>query len=271
MSLGPLALQENEGLSLTASQFFTRIQRRYERFCARSFARRPFEIRTETPLISFTFDDFPRSALLTGGSILKSFGVAGTYYASFGLMGGQAPTGAIFLPEDLKLLFEQGHELGCHTFGHCHAWDTPPDVFEESVIENQRALSALVPGASFKTHSYPISVPRAGTKRRIEKYFACCRCGMQTFNTGMVDLSYLSAFFLEKSRNDPEAVKNMIDQNGLARGWLIFATHDISESPTPYGCTPQFFEEIVRYSVNSGARILPVAQAYETLRDESPA
>jgi peptidoglycan/xylan/chitin deacetylase (PgdA/CDA1 family) len=251
---------------LNPNQFLTRFRHRYQRFSARTFARRPFEIRSETPLISFTFDDFPRSALLTGGAILNSFGLAGTYYASFGLMGGQAPTGQIFLRDDLDLLFEQGHELGCHTFGHCHAWDTPPKVFEESVIQNARALSELVPGATFKTHSYPISVPRAETKRRIAKYFACCRCAMQKFNTGTVDLDYLSAFFLEKSRDNLENVSNVINGNLRARGWLIFATHDVCENPTPWGCTPYFFEEVVRYAVNSGARILPVAQAYETLR-----
>ncbi len=248
------------------SRFLTRVQNHLQRVIARSFAKRQFAIHAETPLISFTFDDFPRSALLTGGAILKSFGVAGTYYASFGLMGTEAPTGPIFLPEDLKVLLEQGHELGCHTFGHCHAWDTQPNVFEDAVVKNRQALNQLVPGASFKTFSYPISVPRARTKQRIAKYFACCRCAGQTFNIGNVDLNYLSAFFLEKSRDNPEIIRNVIDENRRARGWLIFATHDVCDDPTRYGVTPDFFEEIVRYAVNSGARILPVYEAYEALR-----
>ncbi len=252
-----------------APKFLAKILRRPQRIIARSFARRPLAISTQTPIISFTFDDFPRSALLTGGAILRSFGLRGTYYASLGLMGTQAPTGAIFLPEDLKVLLEQGHELGCHTFSHCDAWNTKPSVFEDSVVRNRQALGELLPGTSFETLSYPISVPHAGTKRRISKYFACCRCGGQTFNTGKVDLNYLSAFFLEKSRGNPEIAKNLIDQNRGARGWLIFATHDICNAPTPWGCTPRFFEEIVRYAVNSGARILPVFQAYEALRTGS--
>lgn len=201
---------------------------------------------------------------------MRSLGLSGTYYASFGLMGGQAPTGQIFLPEDLPVLIEQGHELGCHTYGHCHAWDTRPRVFEDSVIENQKALGELVPGAVFKTFSYPISVPRAASKRRVSKYFACCRCAGQTFNIGNVDLNYLSAFFLEKSRDNPEAVKNVIDQNERAKGWLIFATHDVCENPTPWGCTPAFFEDIVRYAMNSGARILPVIEAFESLVTRHP-
>jgi len=80
--------------------------------------RRPFLLRNDVPNISFTFDDFPRSALLTGGAILSRYGVRGSYYASLGLMGKQAPTGTIFVAEDLQRLLAQGHELGCHTFDH---------------------------------------------------------------------------------------------------------------------------------------------------------
>lgn len=256
-------------IRLATTQFMTRFGERYQRITARLFARRPFVISPKTPLVSFTFDDFPRSAFLTGGAILQSFGVAGTYYASLGLMNCQSSTGPIFLPEDLKVLLEQGHELGCHTFNHCHAWDTQPSVFEDSVIRNRQVLSELIPEASFKTFSYPISVPRARTKQRVAKYFACCRCGGQTFNVGNADLNYLSAYFLEKSRDNPQIVKDLIDRNYRARGWLIFATHDICKDPTPWGCTPGFFEEIVRYAVDSGARVLPVSQAYEALRTGS--
>ena len=96
----------------------------------------------------------------------------------------------------------------------------------------------------------------------------CCRGGGQTFNAGAMDLNLLNAYFLEKSRDNPGCVKEVIDRNCQARGWLIFATHDISETPTPYGCTPSFFEDIVKYSVDSGARILPVAQALDAIRVE---
>ncbi len=256
-------------LALATSQALKKPQGQYQRITASAFSRRPFTIVPEGPIISFTFDDFPRSALLTGGAILQSYGAAGTYYASLGLMGRQAPTGRIFSPEDLEVLFAQGHELGCHTFSHSHAWDTPPDVFEGEIIRNREALIKLAPKASFHTFSYPISVPRPQTKERISKYFACCRCGGQTFNVGNVDLNYLSAFFLEQSRDNPEIVKSLIDQNQRAQGWLIFATHDISDDPTRWGCKPGFFEEIVKYAVKSGARILPAFQAYEVLRAKS--
>jgi|SRR5690242_465230 len=253
---------------MTPGDLWTRVRSRYVRDVARFAWRRPFKFQTTVPIISFTFDDFPRSALHTGGAILKRFGVTGTFYASFGLMGKQAPTGEMFLAEDARAVLDEGHELGCHTFAHCDAWETATRLFENSIRENQLALAKIAAGASFKTLSYPINPPRALTKRRIAKYFICARGGGQTFNDGGADLNYLRAFFLEKSRNNPGAVKDLIDRNRRARGWLIFATHDVCKNPTPWGCTPEFFEEIVSYAISSGTRVLPVIRAWEILCSE---
>ena len=242
-----------------------RLKGRYQRTASLLLARRPFRMRNQQPLISFTFDDFPRSALLNGGATLERYGAVGTYYAALGLMGKTAPTGEIFHPEDLQPLLQRGHELGCHTFSHCHSYDTPAPSFERSILENQRALQALSPGQEFKTLSYPISCPRPGTKRRSSKYFAGCRAGGQAYNSGTVDLNSLRAFFLEQSRENPGAVKEMVDTNCRAGGWLIFATHDVCENPTRFGCSPAFFEEIVRYSIDSGAHVLSMSKALESI------
>ncbi|HTV54138.1 MAG TPA: hypothetical protein VMI06_04405, partial [Terriglobia bacterium] len=94
----------------------------------------------------------------------------------------------------------------------------------------------------------------------------CCRGGGQTFNSGIADLNQLSAYFLEKAGSNFELVKALIDKNREARGWLIFATHDISSAPSPFGCTPEFFEGVVRYAIDSGAQILPVAAALNVVR-----
>lgn len=241
---------------------------RCQRNAARFFFTRPLAIRSPRPIISFTFDDFPRSALHTGGAILEQFGLKGTYYASFGLMGQIAPTGPIFVPEDVRALVAQGHELGCHTFHHCHSWNTRTDVFEGSILDNTNVLETLVPGASFSTFSFPISPPRPRTKRMVAEHFACARGGGQTFNVGKTDRNYLRAYFLEKTRDDPQAIKNLIEQNRVARGWLIFATHDVCHAPTPFGCTPDFFEDIVQCAVRSGARIVPVAEALDSLASD---
>jgi peptidoglycan/xylan/chitin deacetylase (PgdA/CDA1 family) len=246
-----------------------RAQGRYIRTMASSVYRRPLAVQTEQPLISFTFDDFPRSALLTGGAILKSMGARGTYYVSLGLMGKEEPTGTICSPEDLNLLREQGHELGCHTYSHFDSWETKTSVFVNSVAKNREALEGLFPGQRFRSFSYPINPPRARTKRQVAQHFDCCRGGGQVNNAGTTDSNYLAAYFLEKTSGNSAAVIEAIDLNRQSRGWLIFATHDVDTRPTPYGCTPDFFSEIVEYAVRSGARVLPVIDAFDVLRGEA--
>lgn len=118
-----------------------------------------------------------------------------------------------------------------------------------------------MPGILMQTLSYPISFPRPQTKKAAAKYFFCSRGGGQIFNRGLTDLNNLSAFFLEKNRETPDLIKTMINRNCEACGWLIFATHDVCDKPSRFGCTPQFFEDIVRFAVNSNSQILPVSKA----------
>ncbi len=237
----------------------------YQRKVASLACRRPFSVHPQRPLISFTFDDFPRSAIHTGGAILNRFGVAGTYYAALGLIDKLTPSGQIFSVDDLPALFEQGHELGCHTFAHCDSWGTPTEVFEQSLVDNREALHRLFPDVDFRTFAYPISLPKPKTKARTSEYFVSCRGGGQRFNVGQVDLNQLSAYFVEKTRDNFQAIKDIIDENRRACGWLIFATHDVVEDHTPFGCAPEFFHNVVQYAVSSGAQIVPVVEALNIL------
>ena len=260
--------------------YLARVRRRILTEATKALFKKQFAIRTPMPLVSFTFDDFPRSAFLEAGSILKRYGTFGTYYVSMSLMGKGSHMGPMFQADDLREMAHLGHELGCHTFGHCHSWNTLPHVYEREILKNQQAFSELLPGTPFQTFAYPHSAPRLGVKKVAGRRFLCCRGGGlrpgrhfhrhagggQTFNSDITDLNYLCAFFLEKSTDDPEAVKSLIAENARSRGWLIFATHDVSARPSPFGCTPGFFEQVVQWTLESGAHILPVAKALEVLR-----
>src|ERR1700722_1727147 len=235
-------------LGSEAARYFVRARERFAVEATRALVRKQLAIQTPVPLISFTFDDFPRSAFLEAGSILMRHGVRGTYYASLGLMGKPSPMGPMFQAEDVPEVLRLGHELGCHTFGHCHSWNTPADAYERAIVENQKALTQMLPGVTFETFAYPFSAPHLGVKRVAGRHFSCCRggglrarryfphAGGQTFNSGVTDLNLLCAVFLEKSRDNPEALKRLIDENARARGWLIFATHDVCARPSRFGC-----------------------------------
>ncbi|MBL9201294.1 MAG: polysaccharide deacetylase family protein [Opitutaceae bacterium] len=217
-------------------------------------------------MISFTFDDFPHSALVRGGAALAEHGLAATYYTAFGLAGHTIETGRMFDPADIARLVRSGHELGCHTYDHCPAWETPATEYLASVRRNAAALSAeLGDGATFASHSYPISYPRPAAKRRLARIFRGCRFGGQTSNIGTVDLNCIASFFLEQCGEDLGAIERLVGEITEHGGWLIFSTHDVDVRPTRYGCTPAFFESVVGCAVRSGVPILPVGRALADL------
>ena len=244
---------------------FRRIVGKYRRFASIAFARRPWRMQNTKALVSFSFDDFPESALRVGGEILNRHGFRGTYYISAGLLGRSEPTGQIVAESDLKAVLHHGHELGCHTFAHCDASVTAPDEFEKSIIENRQALARLVPGATLRSLSYPIGTPKPAIKRRSERHFSGCRAGGQTHNLGEIDLNYIKAFFIEQSAEHPEKIHAALKDAIAARGWLVFATHDVSDQPTKYGCTPALFAEIAGAVADSAASVLPVSEALEAI------
>lgn len=245
------------------------VLRYVRRNSGRMLFRKLQSVHPQVPLISFTFDDFPRSALLNGGEILHSFRVTGTYYTALGLLGMDSPSGRICVLEDLENALDAGHELGCHTYSHCDSWNSDPKEYEQAILQNRRVLRELIPGARFESFSFPLSSPRPTVKRAASRHFLCCRGGGQTLNADSADLNQLSAFFLEKARDNIQAVRSIIDRNKDARGWLIFVTHDVSSDPSPYGCSREFFRDVVQYAVDSGARILPVIGALEAIQSRS--
>ena len=253
--------QQTKTYLIERMHLWKRIIGRYRREASRLLCRRMVRMQNKEPIISFTFDDFPRSSLYNAAPVFRSLNVKATYYASFGLMGKTTPTSEIFNREDLPFLLSERHEIGCHTFDHYDAFETDPAIFEASVQRNLSFLESIDPGRTMKTLSYPISGARPATKSRCANYFLACRSGGQTFNRDVADLNGLRAFFLEQCFGDFDSVKNLIDANFKARGWLILATHDISDCPTRYGCQQSFFEEVVGYARSSRSLILPMEAA----------
>jgi peptidoglycan/xylan/chitin deacetylase (PgdA/CDA1 family) len=230
------------------------------------FARRDFRLKSDVPYVSFTFDDFPLTALTAGGKILGKHGVRGTYFVSFRLLDSDSASGRIASALDVAAAVRDGHDLGCHTFDHVDGSVVSAAAFERSIKANQAALAETGLEADFKVFAYPLNGPAVGTKRVVERYFAGSRGGGQTFNRDVVDLNLLKSYFIDSRSRDnfPEAAR-LIEQNAAAKGWLIFSTHDVGTTPSSYGCTPRYLDELVRLSRDTGARVLPMTQVCHEL------
>ena len=84
-------------------------------------------------------------------------------------------------------------------------------------------------------------------------------------NYGKADLNMLKAYPVFGDGKNISLLKAIIDRNIKKNGWLIFYTHDVVENPSSFGCTPEYLEEVVKYSLNSGAKIVTVAQACDII------
>jgi len=252
---------------MSARNLLIRIAWKYRRTMSDFFCRRMVAVKLTTPIISFSFDDAPQTAFNHGGDILKAHGASGTYFISLGMLGSDSPSGIIASSYDLIRAVTAGHELGCHTFDHKDPWTTKTEVFEKSVLKNRQALASVLPNTVFSTFAYPLCGPKPATKSRIGKLFNCCRGGGQTYNFGLTDFNLLKAFFLDVRNEDTiDTVRHLIDRNSECRGWLIFATHDVDDNPSRYGCTKEFFQEVVAYAASTGALLLPVGRAYDQIK-----
>ena len=79
MILLTLSMKPRHRMAMLHSNFLGRIRLRLRLEICRRVARRPHYFTLSRPIISFTFDDFPRNAAAMGGHILKQFGVSGTH------------------------------------------------------------------------------------------------------------------------------------------------------------------------------------------------
>ncbi len=223
--------------------------------------RRELPLGERGPIVSFTFDDFPRSALAVGGAILKSHGVRGTFYAAAGLMGQVDALGRQYREEDLYELLRDGHELGSHTFGHVSCRRLPLERFEADVIKGKEAVERVAGHGKPHHFAYPYGHATLRAKGRVGALVSSCRGVIPGVNESPVDLNLLRANALYSGSRALAAVDHLLRENEERKGWLIFYTHDVAEAPSAFGCRPGEFERVVKLAVSSRAAVLPVGEA----------
>jgi len=230
-----------------------------------SFHTRLAFLENRNPVVSFCFDDFPRTAYTVGGAILKNFGACGTYYAAMGLMNTVNKLGEQFRPSDLDSLMSDGHELACHTFSHISCRKVPFQAFETDVQRGRQAIREAT-GRDPANFSYPYGHVTLTAKNRIGPQMRSCRGIYGGLNAPQVDLSLLRANSLYGEEDRFAQAKSLLLENERQKSWVIFYTHDVHPRPSPFGCTPSFLEKTVSFAAERGYRILTVNNALDELK-----
>ncbi|MFN6018273.1 MAG: polysaccharide deacetylase family protein [Verrucomicrobiota bacterium] len=231
------------------------------------FFRREIPYGLDYPIASFTFDDFPRSALHSAGKILTSVGACGTYYTSLGLMDqiieGQGPC---FTRQDLDLLLEDNHELACHTFAHVGAIQNGLGRFRDEIVKNRVELAKIFPGYSVENFAYPGGEVTFRTKNNMRDHSESSRSCYSGINRNMIDLNLLLCQHMRMFR-PLEDIQRVVDQAAHEPAWLVFYVHDVSHSPSTGGCTPEYFKAVVDY-VAKHCEIFTVREALRRIKND---
>jgi peptidoglycan/xylan/chitin deacetylase (PgdA/CDA1 family) len=217
------------------------------------------------PIVSFGFDDFPRTALFTGGAILKSLGGRGTYYAAPGLMGTSGALGEQFCAEDIHSLLQDGHELACHTFSHISSRAVPCSKYRDDVDRGRKAMEEVAGAPDSGNFSYPFGHVTLMTKKTLGPRMSSSRSIFPGLNGPDVDLNLLRANSLYGDLDQVEKAQQLILENEERKSWLIFYSHDVRSRPSPYGCTPSLLESTAAFAIRRGCRILTVSEVLAEL------
>lgn len=219
--------------------------------------------RSPIGIISFTFDDFPRSAFTVGGRILNRYGMAGTYYVAGGLTDTQENGVPCHALSDIKNAIESGHEIGSHGYAHLRYSNLLSAEIEADLAKNEQFLANISGGARPKSFSYPFGALKLRTKRQLSSHFTTLRGIYPGINGKSADLGCLRANSIYSCRTNEREIQQLIKKTAITHGWLIFYTHDVSDNPTAWGATPSLLEFAIREAVASGCRILPIREAIE--------
>jgi len=207
----------------------------------------------DRPVVTFTFDDFPKSAL-NGADIVEKHGGRAGFYACTSFMGQRSPVmGEMFDGATLAELRERGHEIGAHTHAHLDCSRAQLCQVERDIGENLVALAEAGHNATVSAFAFPYGETTYSAKQWVGELFATGRGILPGLNMNEVDRSQLHAVELGASAMHRRRALSALDACIARKAWLFFFTHDVGETPTSYGAPADLIEELAARAVEAGA------------------
>jgi len=243
------------------ASFWQQASRQTREALRRNLFAKERRMRNARPIVTFTFDDFPRSAATRGAPILERYGARGTFYAAGHFMNETDEGIEYYTASDLAVLRGAGHEIGCHTFGHLRVSQLSSHDLTTEIERNAVSLKPLLGGSRLANFAYPFGDLSFSATNLLQKKFDTCRATIPGLNEGTADLGRLRAVRLYGETGNRDGLSALIAEAAAKCAWLIFYTHDVCDRPTKFGCTEELLEYTVSAAAASGAELLPVCDA----------
>lgn len=221
-------------------------------------------VSSESGVLSICFDDFPKSAWEVGGRILRDHGVRATYFVCGGLCRTRFLDRDMFDEHDLREIIDEGHELGCHTYDHISALRRSSHRLRESFEQNARFISERFGNVRLVSFAYPYGDAPPGAKRAASQTFACARGVDAGLNRGQLDLMQLKAVGLETRQGGAKFVLPYIAAAAREKAWLTIFSHDVSDTPGAFGCTPAELDIVLGSARKAGLEFMTLKEGLAT-------
>lgn len=216
--------------------------------------------------VSICFDDFPKSAVTHGKPELDRRGWKATWYAAGGMMGtDHAEHGRMFDPGDLQALKGDRHDIGCHTFSHMDCAPASNEVVLRDLGRNH-AFFRKHRLTRAKSFAFPYGRLDISSKRLLMRRMPALRGVRPGIHGGTIDRGLLKATGIEEHNGGTTLALNQLASLSGESKWLIIFTHDIAQTPSRWGCTPEDFVHLLDAVEKSGAEVVTVASMLDRIK-----
>jgi peptidoglycan/xylan/chitin deacetylase (PgdA/CDA1 family) len=231
---------------------------------ARHFRAAPHRLpASHAPIVSFTFDDAPDSASGEGAELLEAHGGRGTFYLAGSLIDQPSDHWHGLSRDAIVRLHRRGHEIACHTFSHQNSANLDEAAMAHEIERNRAYFRAIDSSIKLENFAYPYGIASIWRKPQLARVFRSARGILPGVNSDVIDLQFLRASPLIDREIDRAGVDRYFDEAVARGGWLIFYGHDVTDRPSPYGCTPH----LMRHALEAaGKRNMPIVTIAEALR-----
>lgn len=217
-------------------------------------------------VITFSFDDFPKSSADNGADILHEIDAKAIYYACSGLSGKTNKTGEQYEADEIDRLLEAGHEIGAHTHFHKDCAVQSLDDVMADIDQNLERLKEMGVTEAIRHFAYPYGETSLDLKKALVDKFDTARGILRGNNSAQSDSMQLRAMELTPDSMTIDRAIDAIEKAQRAPCWLHIFTHDVRSNPSDYGVTRNSFLRVARAARNSGLPILPPTKALERLK-----
>jgi peptidoglycan/xylan/chitin deacetylase (PgdA/CDA1 family) len=187
----------------------------------------------KTRTLVLTYDDGPGGSLTPRVlDVLAAHDARATFFA----LGRQAGTQSALLDR----LVREGHEVGCHTYGHVHAWKSAPWTSAKDVSDGFRALAPWVPRSGLFRPPYGKLTPFSWATARA----GGARMAWWTHDSG-------------DTWDDLPDAERIVDRVRRARGGVVLM-HDFDREEERAAYVLALTERLLRLARDEGLLVVPL-------------